>query len=456
MQRTLRDLDPSSGSLDERIITLPDCKHTFTVETVDGICELSDYYSKKSDGKWYGLLTPKVEYKKPPSCPICRRAIRSPRYSRVYKRADLDILERNVSISSSRSLQTIRESLSDFDSNLARDVLFKDLTSISMSSNEAGGARANTSDALLASKPDEPVSWSSLAPRNSLHSIPEPTSKRWNDSISTLRAAYSHAMKVALMRSAHATVWEASFSTLYHQEMDYFSINLGFAPRRPEEHAMRLASMKVGQPKPLADQRFRVEAIWITIDVRHRMAELAEAWLKNWSKKLNASPASLLQTSWARYISFMHKSCVRDAELALKIADGNGSHKQALRSSSLLLYARLLMFKFKFEFVCGKGMTIEERDDLMKEAAKELEQHKDIVDNEAPKRQRHVGMDKQEYKRIFFDLASKTLDQWKKIEYSLIHNTIYSPLTEEDLREVVTVMMQSESGLRKSRFGVQE
>ena len=83
---------PEQGTLDERIITNPDCRHVFTVETLDGHCSMSDYYEQGTDGEWKALKLPAPGYKKPPTCPTCRTAIRTPRYGRIYKRADLDIL----------------------------------------------------------------------------------------------------------------------------------------------------------------------------------------------------------------------------------------------------------------------------------------------------------------------------------------------------------------------------
>ena len=55
MHRTMADLDFESESLDELIITLPDCGHVFTVETLDGHCGLTEYYRSDGTGKWLGL-----------------------------------------------------------------------------------------------------------------------------------------------------------------------------------------------------------------------------------------------------------------------------------------------------------------------------------------------------------------------------------------------------------------
>ena len=90
MQRPLADIDPDLETLDELVITLPQCRHVFTVETLDGHCGMTDYYVRGSEyGPWLNCKEPPLGYKQPPVCPTCRTAITSPRYGRIFKRADL-------------------------------------------------------------------------------------------------------------------------------------------------------------------------------------------------------------------------------------------------------------------------------------------------------------------------------------------------------------------------------
>ncbi|KAG8873423.1 hypothetical protein FRB97_006741, partial [Tulasnella sp. 331] len=81
-------LSPHDGGLDNLLITL-DCGHVFTVEKLDGICELARYYTKH-DGRWQDLATPPQGSQKLPICPTCRGPINSRRYGRVFKKAELD------------------------------------------------------------------------------------------------------------------------------------------------------------------------------------------------------------------------------------------------------------------------------------------------------------------------------------------------------------------------------
>lgn len=91
MQTKLSEVDPHAEALDELLITL-DCKHIFTVETLDQICEMAQYYQYK-DEAYRQLSSPPPGLQKTPVCPLCREPITSMRYGRVFKRADLDLSE---------------------------------------------------------------------------------------------------------------------------------------------------------------------------------------------------------------------------------------------------------------------------------------------------------------------------------------------------------------------------
>ncbi|KAH9934853.1 uncharacterized protein B0H18DRAFT_489837 [Fomitopsis serialis] len=93
--RRLDQVDLSSSDTSERLITLA-CGHIFTVETLDGHCDMHSYYEIDPMGRFISTKAPPVNYQSPPTCPTCRGSITALRYGRVSKRATLDILEQNV------------------------------------------------------------------------------------------------------------------------------------------------------------------------------------------------------------------------------------------------------------------------------------------------------------------------------------------------------------------------
>jgi hypothetical protein len=95
MQRKLTEIDLSSENISERLIKLA-CGHIFTVETLDGHCNMSEYYEIDTMGAFAATKAPPLNYQAPPSCPTCHGPITALRYGRITKRANLDILEQIV------------------------------------------------------------------------------------------------------------------------------------------------------------------------------------------------------------------------------------------------------------------------------------------------------------------------------------------------------------------------
>ena len=95
MRRKLAEIDLSSENISECLIRLA-CGHIFTVETLDGHCNMSEYYEIDLMGAFAATKAPPANYQTPPSCPTCHGPITALRYGRVTKRENLDILEQNV------------------------------------------------------------------------------------------------------------------------------------------------------------------------------------------------------------------------------------------------------------------------------------------------------------------------------------------------------------------------
>jgi hypothetical protein len=109
----LSELDPTSDDLSNITITLS-CKHTFTVEALDGICELKESYRQDATtGQWICPVLPGQRSVKIFCCPTCRTPINARRYGRVTKRSNLDLLERNEATYMAGSLRSIHKLLAN-------------------------------------------------------------------------------------------------------------------------------------------------------------------------------------------------------------------------------------------------------------------------------------------------------------------------------------------------------
>ncbi|KAG1731512.1 uncharacterized protein EDB91DRAFT_1154350 [Suillus paluster] len=375
MQRTLSEVAPESETLDEMLITIPSCKHTFTIETLDGHCSMSDFYfQKEPGGPWVRMLSP-IGFKKPPTCPTCRSPITAPRYGRIFKRADLDILEHNVAARMSRALDQVQTAILQISEDDMKAAVIREAATIKIRTSKAkkSNLQARARSEELMTKKEVPVSERALNSANTtLHTIDSAVARVWSRITHKLFNAYKEATAVAETRCAHLHAWESAFSFLYRREMSTFIGNIEnptHMPSRPEENAMRLARLQVGQSRPLADRRFVVEAFWCTLHIRLTLITLGRLWLEEVSKRETDYPLYHVQ-QWASYIKFILWSCSRDVDKALELARGSGSHRQVTKTSLLRMRIDLEDFRFNF-YMSNKLGTIKDCREEMVEAAEQ-------------------------------------------------------------------------------------
>jgi hypothetical protein len=458
MQRTLEDINPDLESLDEMLITIPSCRHTFTVETLDGHCGMTEFYSRRPDETWLGLLSP-IGFKRPPTCPTCRADITAARYGRVFKRANLDILERNVAAQMSLSLGIVQTSLESVPINTKKgqlvnvagtiDLKFKDKTE---EKKRVGQVKGRSK--ALNSKKEMPVSERDIHPANTkLHSIDDSVADVWRKAMHELLIAYRQAVHVAETRSAHTEAWEAAFSCLHEREVDAALSDPGIAPRQPMTHAMRVAKVKIGQPRPLADRRFLVEAIWLTLHIRLILTDLVTTWLDEIGKRTGNGVNTSQQLAWATYIGFLFESCSRDADVAFVVAKDSESHRQI--SKTALYQMRISLEEFRFDMMMlkmtdrskeqGQRNTLAERASSLREQAGSsmkatIRQH----------REKKTSVEEMDWLETnFSSVARDIVDEWGKIERSIRMETFYEPVS---LQERIAIVKALDFGKQRPFF----
>ena len=369
MNYTIADLDLDSDKLDSILIRLA-CGHTFTVETLDGICELRKLYSSTPDGRWTGLSPPPAGFAAvPPTCPTCRGSITARRYGRVYKRANLDMLERTVATEMSRELNRLGGhaaehwvwSLRDKYSDSRVDIPDKAESWSTEEQQNLEDIRQNDF------KNELPLNHNCLGSLE-MHGITKKESEDWNRILRPLLLLYKATTGVAATRSAHATVYEAATSMLYDREI----IALTSVPQPPSssssaDTALMRAKRLVGTVPPLADKRFRVEAIWLSMELRYVIGSIALSRLRR-IQSVARSNEDQRMVVWATFIDFIFKSCVQDAYLALKITADCGAIVQSLDAVAKCCRAVLEHAKAKSSVEPLIGSIREERDHWKLEA----------------------------------------------------------------------------------------
>lgn len=256
LQQTLGEVR-DAGEDDMPLVTLQ-CGHIFTVETLDGHTHLEEHYRRDlMTGRWLGLkqYQPPTGLTAMPRCPNCRTDVDSPRYNRIAKRAKLDLMENNVANQLSRSLEAVRRIVSSFDSTAAKEKITSTAARVTITP-----LQPNTKTNIDMRKMKEALSTDRLRPV-SLYDLEIAArvqmSSEWRTIVEPLRRAYREVIAIAAKPSAHRLAYEAAFAQLYRGELQDAEAN---KRPSPEQCAMRLAKIAIGQPKPLADLRYLVEA----------------------------------------------------------------------------------------------------------------------------------------------------------------------------------------------------
>ncbi|KAG6889414.1 hypothetical protein C0992_005271 [Termitomyces sp. T32_za158] len=449
--RTLADIAEEGESLDELLITLPKCGHVFTVETLDGICEMTDYYTKNQGGSWIDLRTPVSETahgerKKPPVCPTCRSAITSPRYGRVFKSADLDILERNVISRMSAQLGDIYEKMdkiskTDLETKLAPKASVIQAEAVATAEvRSARKGHMKVQRLRLAEKTETPLPAATLDPGNrDLFLVSPNVADAWNRTVKPLVQLYGHATKVAAMRPAHTKAWEASWSYLVEEEMKNAVADPARAPRNLNQFAMQMARRKVGLPQPRADKRFVVEAFWVTIRVRFILAHLACSWLTPAGKNKNYGSTQLKM--WALFATFLLEGCRRDANIAYKIAEASETRRQMTTSQLLIMRLAFELHRLDYKLAQESGTIRERRQDLAdKTSAGALKVNKDIQ-RIVDEHKRILPKDMKDWlQQNFVDTALSIHQEWEKLGKSIRQDTFYEPVSLDEKMDVVKAL----------------
>lgn len=414
----------------------------FTVETLDGHCGMSEYYRRREgDGSWVGLLAPPAGFKKPPVCPTCRAAITSPRYGRIFKRADLDILERNVASRMAQSLSKIQTSLSRIDKARTEEALkvaVNSITSITAGEKkDALSLEARTK--LLSDKVDVPTPFNALNAQGSFHTISQEVARKWSKIVAPIIGAYKQATVAAGTRSAHVNAWSAAYSQLYATELERLMSNPSRLPKRPENNALRVARMSVGQPEPRADKRFVVEAFWLTIEIRYQLAEYAKIWLQESRNAESYTPEE--QAAWAAFALFILMTCLHDADAAFRISKESESPKQMTKTKLYTMRTELEFLRLEYEAVQILGSLGDgRREEMANRAAEKASSAKALVEEGRTIYTNFMqgARDNDPWLQENFIVPSLVIfEEWENLIKSLRMSTFYAPVSLEEKMKVV-------------------
>lgn len=436
---TLADLDRSSHDLENLTITLQ-CGHTFTVETLDGHCELQKSYEwDEANSRWVRPILPSESFITNPRCPTCRGPIDSRRYGRTIKRGNLDLLERNVATAFARELSRVQQSFSAVNrpelenrgANLASAPEVFAIPEKNRKRLEGKRKKELKPDAGLQIVPgflfgDKMVS---------ICGLPSKDAKEWTKLVLPLIRLYQQTQTIIQANTAHVNAYHASLSMLYQQELQRANEDPR-PPREPEIYAMRSAMSKIGMSPPKADTRFKVEAVWLSIKIRFLIGSVAEKLYEKLPK--TAEVHHVYSEAWSQFISFVYQSCQRDAEQALNTASKSDAYRQILISKMLSLQARwqFIQHQVIFRQQHREGMNGDERKALADSIEQELLRAKRDAAAVAAYSRTRLN------RNIIHETLEQPMERYWRLWQDLIDtvkrpSVFYQSVSQEELRAVI-------------------
>ena len=336
LQRTISEIDTMSDDVSEKLIAL-ECGHTFTVGTLDSHCLMSEYYTVDPiTGRYLGMRAPPTKFQTPPACPTCRGPITSPRYGRVTKRANLDIVEQNVAGSMSRLLDEHGPSLGTIANRVQALVAAaeRDINHWDELASEDDFVEICEKRKTLFGKPHQPLPVKMLRDLEMFHGFSQGEAQQWTELTKGIIATYGAIARITCMRSAHAKAYEVAMATLFKLEMDAIASDPSKADGKAQRGAASAAAnAKIGQPPRKADRKYHIEAFLFSIELRLVLAQMALARVSQLQFTPDDPEFFRHRQIWITFAEFLYDSCIKDSAKAASLARSCSALRQEARVS---------------------------------------------------------------------------------------------------------------------------
>ena len=332
-QRPISEIDMISDDVSEKLITL-ECGHIFTVETLDGHCSMSDYYEiDPMTGRYVTTKAPPVKFQTSPACPTCRGPITSPRYGRVTKRANLDILEQNLTRNMSKRLEKHGPSLETIIANLkTSETAVKAIASVGVFASEDDFTEICEKRKGLFGEPNKPLPVDVLRELKKYHGFSQREAGEWNKIVREINQVYEAIAAVASARSAHAKAYEAAVITLFKLEMEAIARDPSKAGGKTQQTAaFDAVNAKIGQPPHKADRKYHIEAFLLSIELRLMLAQIAFARITKLPLTSKRPDHPRHRQIWTTFVGFLYDSCIKDCVKAISLARSCSAFRQEAR-----------------------------------------------------------------------------------------------------------------------------
>ncbi|KDN33760.1 hypothetical protein RSAG8_13147, partial [Rhizoctonia solani AG-8 WAC10335] len=424
----LRDLD-DNATLDTMTITLP-CRHVFTVNALDSITRIRDFYEQGSRGEWTKATMPVASAVRcRPICPHCGGGIDSLRYGRILRNSNHSILQHNIAWSLSGQISEAEQLLSKARGGLDQAIV-KAVHSYGAARLPSGAASRICREKInlaLAADQNAPTNLDIVENLSNFHGFPPRHTKAWRKAVSEVMEPYRMACRVVRESDPSAPVYEGLLACLYQAELNNSGGSTASTTdpeqQRLQQLAAKVAHTRIGHLRPRASDRFTVEAFWVTVEI---LLLLGLAISKACEAVLQQNVPGANITHWENVAEFLLLRASADAETSHRLANQSKSQSKAILCRLLILQTQYEHTAHRYRAAIRNGSLSdrETRDEFVGICARAVEQIRDMQTNvprEYQERQQRgllaaATATKVEWVRInFVEPSQKIVDAWNNL-----------------------------------------
>ncbi|KAG9127477.1 hypothetical protein FRC07_013286 [Ceratobasidium sp. 392] len=256
--------------------------------------------------------------------------------------------------------------------------------------------------------------------------------------INTAKAMHTVPSPALSDKRQEDATYEGSFAALYRDELERSLDYPETMPHKPEDLAMRLARMRIGDaPPPRADKRFLLEAFWVTIEILLILGRMAQRCSDLLTDHTNDTRL------WHDFAYFIFEQAHTDSEKALAMAHDSESHRKVVSCSLLLLRADVALARFRLkDKIAAQDMTVELKAGLLNEHARTAELFKKRIEKVKRDYEHRFGTSSQSdtakwLRENFGAHTGQLLKSWEEVKGSIRLGTWYTAVTDEEKISVV-------------------
>ena len=416
-----------------RLITLS-CGHTFTVNTLDQWTKLGLCYNQRSDG-WEardGFVGIEV-----PACPHCRSPIYAARYTRIRKLAYqtlLDMKEAQYVLSGIKQLYASLRSLGDLENSLHDHANPMNSTS---ASNEKVLDVVAKQKAIIGTAPKKRPIPRRFFLRQKLvsdHGLSEAEADAWTEAIDPLLNLYHEAEKLGDRRSGSIRIFDRALERAGRTIIS----TSGPTTSRGAEKVTTHNAQELTAPRPSPEYSGRIRSILLTVEIRLRMSQLAQAWLSTLREWRTSSKSH--KELWAYFIVFIYDTCLADTALANILSESSQLQRQQLQCQVTMGRLEVQRFRFTSQTQLRPGSSERVRVDQEKMARSiwgERRRQMNMALQQYSNAFQTLRPDDEEFLRLQFHEPRSSLgSEWGAICASVLSGSVFLEVTGEEKRDI--------------------